>query len=39
MKNKKATKHTATIQNFYALIAVILNEDLDVDEAIRYFNL
>lgn len=39
MKNETTTKQTATIENFYALIAVILNEDLDIDEAIRYFNL
>lgn len=25
--------------NYYALIAVIMNEKLSIDEAIRYFNL
>lgn len=39
-KIQKNTKNgTATTENYYALLAVILNPKLSVDEAIRYFRL
>lgn len=39
-RNKENTKdHAPGKENYYALIAVILNPNLSVDEAIRYFHL
>lgn len=39
-KIQKNTKNnTATTENYYALLAVILNPKLSVDEAIRRFRL
>lgn len=36
-RNKK--NNTPTKENYYALIAVILNPKLSIDDMIRYFNL
>lgn len=39
-RNKENMKeHTPTKENYYALIAVILNPKLSIDDMIRYFNL
>lgn len=39
-KIQKNTKNsTATTENYYALLAVIFNTKLSVDDAIRYFHL
>lgn len=39
-ENKENMKdRTPVIENYYALLAVILNPKLSVDEAIRYFRL
>ncbi len=40
-ENKKNAKKnsTPTINNYYALLAVIFNTKLSVDDAIRYFHL
>lgn len=39
-ENKENMKdHTPVKENYYALLAVILNPKLSVDEAIRYFRL
>ena len=32
-------ENKSTDENYFALIAVILNEDMTVDEAIKYFQL
>lgn len=39
-ENKENMKdHTPVKENYYALLAVILNPKLSIDEAIRYFRL
>lgn len=37
--NNEKKQEIPNIENYYALIAVIFNEDLSIDDAIRDFNL